>query len=400
MACIAVFLLVLFTTSKTVSTSSHSCNSSTQLSASGDDMDMTNVSQLATSLQYCMIDNCTIKRTDTGEELEIFHTTESLLVVVPTDGRTSEIVLLLDNEVPCSPVPTDNGLMMVVAQVTFFLLLGSTSAYIIVVHLLFAELRTKFGKTLMVYNALLFMTQVFATISIIMHRVVAVDSQVVCQTVVNILMFLTMSRESYATCILFHCTLIMYYSYKCRSDIPKKLFLFYNCFVFGVLAIFATIVIGYDLYSGNGKQTVLPDGYCVFFTNQRYRTLRVRDFQHSCNKIAQMSMFVIFLILYYKHHKTSKVADTNSVSTRVSKQLIRIAIAMGATIGLARIVWTATSVFAPTYVYISTFAGLLLFVFQQCTIMVSFVCTQKMSRLCRERFYPQQSNTNDDDDAI
>ena len=114
MACITLdlFLLVFIVTSKAASISSHSCNLNTPpLSASGDDVDMIDLSQVNTSLQYCMIDNCTIMRIDTGEELDIIHTTESLLVAVPTEGHTSEIVLPLENETLCvsRSVPTESN---------------------------------------------------------------------------------------------------------------------------------------------------------------------------------------------------------------------------------------------------------------------------------------------------
>ena len=53
MACITLFLLVFVATSKATSISSHSCNTP-PLSASGDGMDMTDLSRVNTSLQYCM----------------------------------------------------------------------------------------------------------------------------------------------------------------------------------------------------------------------------------------------------------------------------------------------------------------------------------------------------------
>ena len=111
MACITLFLLVFVATSKAASISSHSCNTP-PLSASGDDLDMTALSQVNTSLQYCMIDNCTIMKIDTGEELDIVYITETLLYAVPTDGHTSEIVFPIENEVPCYSVHTEGSLIV------------------------------------------------------------------------------------------------------------------------------------------------------------------------------------------------------------------------------------------------------------------------------------------------
>ena len=50
----------------------------------------TNPSQV-TTIQYCIIDNCTIMRIDTGQQLDIVYTTESLLIVTPKGGHTSMV---------------------------------------------------------------------------------------------------------------------------------------------------------------------------------------------------------------------------------------------------------------------------------------------------------------------
>ena len=302
MACITLFLLVFVATGKAASISSHSCNS--PLSASGDDVDMTDLSQVNTSLQYCMIDNCTIMRIDTGEELDIIHTTDSLLVAVPTDGHTSEIVLPLENEVPCFPVPTKRSLFVVIILTLFTVALGLASGYVMVVHLLFPELRNEFGILLMSYNATLFAVEVYALVGYMMHYAIAVGSQLVCQAMINGFMFLVMILESYSTCILFHVTYVMYRSFKLKSDMPKNLLSYYNYFVFGLLAVFAVIIIGYDLYSGNGKQTILPSGHCLFVHDYSYQTQRIKDFSNSGNKVAQMCLFVIFLYYYCKRRST------------------------------------------------------------------------------------------------
>ena len=385
----ALFLLVLLTTREATSISSHSCSSGTQSSASGNDADMIDLSQAATSLQYCMIDNCTIMRIDTGEELEISHTTESLLVAIPTDGHTSEIVLMLENEVQCFTAKNRGSfLVLIVNQAIISLPHSFINIYIVTVHLLFAELRNVFGKLLMSYNIVLFLIQVFSVISIITNIVVTVGSQVMCQAILNTFIMLTMAFESYTTCIMFHVTLVMYYSYKCRPGMPKNLLLFYNCFVFGLFAIFAAILIGSDLYLGNGKRTVLPDGHCVLYNIYLYQQVGIRDFQQFGNKMAQLSLFIIFLILYYKQRNTiapSTDADNKNVSVKVSKQLIRIAIVMGTTIGIVCISWLVASITSSQVIF--RFAGYGL-VFQQCVVMASFMCTQEMSRLCRDHFYP------------
>ena len=64
-------LLFILTVSKVASL----LCSDQQLPASGDD-DLQQVS----TLQYCLVDDCTIMIIDTGEKLDIVYTTDSLIV--------------------------------------------------------------------------------------------------------------------------------------------------------------------------------------------------------------------------------------------------------------------------------------------------------------------------------
>ena len=50
-------------------------------------------------LHYCIIDNCTIMRVDTGETLDIIYAIDSLMVVTSTDGQTSSTVVTKNNTV-------------------------------------------------------------------------------------------------------------------------------------------------------------------------------------------------------------------------------------------------------------------------------------------------------------
>ena len=65
-------------------------------SGSGHNTDLSQV----TTLQYCIIDNCTIMSIDTEQQLNIVYTTESLLIVTPRDGHTSMVITKIDDELP------------------------------------------------------------------------------------------------------------------------------------------------------------------------------------------------------------------------------------------------------------------------------------------------------------
>ena len=60
----------------------------------------TDVSQV-TTLQYCIIDNCTIMRIDTGQQLDNIYTTGSLLIVTTKDSQTSMVITKTDDDLPC-----------------------------------------------------------------------------------------------------------------------------------------------------------------------------------------------------------------------------------------------------------------------------------------------------------
>ena len=114
----------------------------------------TDLSQV-TTLQYCIIDNCTIMRIDTGQQLDIVYTTGSLLIVTPKDGHTSMVIFKIDDGLPChkdhskSDAPLD--LVGAVLGLSAFLIM-IIDGYILIVHIIFKELRSVFGKLLISYS--------------------------------------------------------------------------------------------------------------------------------------------------------------------------------------------------------------------------------------------------------
>ena len=143
-----LFFFLTLTTYTTQTSLDHHCNSDVYSSASGmDDL------QQSTTLQYCLIDNCTIIRNDTGQQLDIVYTTQSHLVVTPTDGKTSVLISTNDPELFCStPNTTDNSTIVQVIGAIVAVMIMLVSSSIVVVHMIFKELRGTFGKLLILYN--------------------------------------------------------------------------------------------------------------------------------------------------------------------------------------------------------------------------------------------------------
>ena len=73
------------------------------LQSSASDSHNTDLLQV-TTLQYCIVDNCTIMRIDTGQQLGIVYTTEDLLIVTPVDGHTSMVIAKIDEDLPCPKI--------------------------------------------------------------------------------------------------------------------------------------------------------------------------------------------------------------------------------------------------------------------------------------------------------
>ena len=98
MACLTLLLITAVLTVTSGVTPLYCSNVQSPASGSHNTADLSQV----TTLQYCIIDNCTIMRTDTGQQLDIIYTTESLLVVTPIDDHTSMVVTkIADDKLPC-----------------------------------------------------------------------------------------------------------------------------------------------------------------------------------------------------------------------------------------------------------------------------------------------------------
>ena len=202
--------------------------SDTQAPASGSHD--ANLSQVI-SLQYCIIDNCTIMKIDTGEQLDIVYTTESLLIVTPTDGLTSMVIAKLDDELPCLKYhSTTDGIQMVIEPVRgiiFSLIIMFVSLYILIVNLLFKELHTLCGKLLVLYNLCIVCTSINIIILISTNYWIIVNSQIICHSVMISFMMSDTGSELFATTLLTHLAYLMYRSYWLKPEYLTKINNFY-----------------------------------------------------------------------------------------------------------------------------------------------------------------------------
>ena len=380
---VLLFILILTTTQTT--SLDHHCNSDVYSSASG----MDNLQQ-PTTLQYCLIDNCTIIRIDTGQQLDIVYTTQSLLVVTPTDDHTSVLISKNEPELFCSTNHnTSDGHFLQVIRIIILILPILVSGYIALVHLIFKELRTTFGKLMIFYSIGIASANANIFGLFITHYYIAAYSTMPCYLFFFLFMQSEMAYEGFATCIIAYLACIMHRGYKSRpltKELNKKLYKYSIVYVLGSLLLFNIFIVSYDFGTGTFKHVILPNGHCSFVHPTEYDTREIARANNTLNKVTQIILLVVYFIYYYKLNKMLKmvrnmVANTNQQQKRM---FFKIAVAMGATIGISELIFTY-NIFVSQIPIVGIVAFLSLFI-QQCVIVVLITCSKKVSRLCKERF--------------
>ena len=269
----AVFLILILTTTQSTPVHHH-CNSDVYSSASG--------LQELTTLQYCYIDNCTIIRNDTGQQLDIVYTTQSHLVVCPTDGQTSTMLLSKnDPELFCSSksnTTTDLTNSQPIIAIVVLTVISLSSGYIAVLHLLFKELRTVFGKLMIIYNMATALRTLNTGTIIITNHIIAVHAITPCYLLYFVFMQLLMMSEASATCITAYLTYVMRQS--CRSREVKNIHnkQFYKNsinYIFGSLLLFDILILSYDFGTGAFQNVLLPNGHCSSSARKEYDTIQI-----------------------------------------------------------------------------------------------------------------------------
>ena len=218
-----LYLIIITTPYSQAVLPHHNCSNVQSASSSDNDSSSDGMDDLVVvPLQYCIIDNSTIMRIDTGETLDIVYTTDSLMVVTPTDGHTS-IVVPKNNVTSCLTSDDHDGqITEIVIHLVLAVLISIISAYIILVHLLFKKIQNAFGKLVIFHSCALVLqcTNNFMLISV--HFFVALHSQTTCQIIMFIYMQGSVAHEIFATCILAFLAYIMYCSIN-LWEITKKM---------------------------------------------------------------------------------------------------------------------------------------------------------------------------------
>ena len=385
-----LFFLIILTTTQTTSLHHH-CNSDAYSSGSG----MADLQQL-TTLQYCLINNCTIIRNDTGQQLDILYTTQSHLVVIPADGQTSTMLISKnDPEVFCLTTnPTDSTAIAQVVGLIIVAFIASASGYIVVVHMIFKEIRGTFGKLLM-----------FSCISVICNCLtltawsitiynVTVNSALTCYlSYLSFMQFLVVS-EAFATSFLAYLAVLMHHSYnsiEMTKQINEGLYKYAVTYTLVLSLLFVFFVVTYDLGTGTYRLTLLPNGHCSYLAQSEYHTIGLFYAYIYVNKIVQLIILATYFVYYFKLDKALKsVRKMANNNTQQNKLFFKIAITMAATLGISQML-------LPLAWYFQSRIGIrivgLLYFIQHCVIMLLYMCTKKMRRLWKKKLCNTETST-------
>ena len=332
--------------------------------------------QQVKTIPYCIIDDCTIKNSITGQQLDIAYTIDSLLIVIPNGNQTSMTIAKTEEQIPC--ITEAERTFQFLAPTVIIAAIVIVSGYIIFVHLVLEERWTSFGILLMLYNGAIIFRTLSAFVLLLSHTYVTVESQIICYAIQFAFMQGGMVSETFAICALAHIAAIMYYSDKLRSDIPvKKLFRYYITYASSTIALFSFFIINYDLSTGRYRDVILTSEMHCTPLLSKYDTVNISWTNIAINKMFQVALFATFLVYFYKHKKSA--TEVAAARKKINDMLVKIAIVMGATIGLYQLMWLITIIFGLQYIL--GVVGILFLFIQQCIIMVIMTFT-KMKQCC------------------
>ena len=367
-----LFIVILTTVSKV--TSLH-C-SDQQLPASGDD-DL----QQVTTLHYCQVDNCTIIRLDTGEELDIVYTTDSVIVTTPTDGNTSMMIARDEYAYPCDGYKVE--LAETVLILASPLIFATLSGLVVGLVLAFKELHTLFGYLLMFYYVSYVCYCITAVPVLVIEFLVAIYSHVFCYVMGVAFAISAFSVDVIGTCILHSFAYIMYCNKKLYFITPedkKRWAKYYIIYYLTNIIIVLLVMVRYDMANDNISGVILPNGHCIYVGKHLHDTIQITIAAIGINKAAQLVLFITYLYYTYQINK-----DVTNPAILESQQSLmhKIGLAMGAVVGLTYIwyLFIATIQIRVVIINLVTFC---LSMAQQCTIIAIFLCSKEMRRKFRK----------------
>ena len=201
-----------------------------------------------------------------------------------------------------------------------------------------------------------------------------------------------MAIEVFASCILAFLAYILYLSDRLQqfSESREKHFFRQSLmYSFGSLILFGSFILIRDVDTGNGRHTILPSGHCSYWVSD-YDTILIPRTNAAINKMIQIALFIVYLYYYYKLSSGTSTNEVSEAAKKQSRQLFKIAVSFGGTVGISEFIWLLEFFIGVDYVG-GIIAVTMLFI-QQCVIMTSFMYYSRMSKVCRDFFRKKETS--------
>ena len=289
------------------------------------------------TVRYCIIDNSTILRLDTGDQLDVIYTKDNTLVVTIDGSLTAIEVSRSHSEQVCSvnDLPVD---IVVTTPLYIFVsmwnaLILSITGYNIVIHLLYKKLRSPMGKLLMLYSISLALSSgvFFMIVTFVYKFPISSNFNHLCHLVKLVGFGANVGYEAIASCLLAQSVYLLRQSYKMIPINPREdkvVWRRYLYYIIGTIAIAMLVVVTYDVGTAEGRYY----GYCSKHDPMFFTMITIMLVFSLINAPIQIALFIIYLWYWYKMRNSWDITDY-----QINKKLFRIAIAMGATISVAKL---------------------------------------------------------------
>ena len=201
---------------------------------------------------------------------------------------------------------------------------------VIIVHQMFKELRTLFGKLLILHCLFPFSVVITYFVRLIVELSPTVRQLTACHFLILGIVVSAVGYEVTVTSMLHSLTYILYRSNQLQrvtKEESEHLHKWYITYIFGMIPLILFLMISYDLGIHQCIH-ILPNGDCTASDSLNTTVLSING---AVQKSAQLVLFAFYL---YKYQLNKDVQNPDILESQ-EKVLHRLAVAMGATIRMA-----------------------------------------------------------------
>lgn len=350
-------------------------------------------------IHYCLIDNCTIRRMDTGQELDIIDADNDTLITVARGNHTSMIFALLPNEEYCLEVNNDDdtdhvrNMTLLAMKAVLLMLVVLLSGYVITVYLLWDRLQSSVGKLFITYNSLLAADKLVLLFLMAFHTTVKVTAPF-CQLIIYTVVYLKLSNQISLSFLFIHIAYLLYQSHSQHLEVSdswkKKLVKFYTFTTFTAVIPMIIFIALLDVLSGAGDDTISSDGYCILPPLTGYSSFFHLYGYSVPYKLVLIVAFMLIVACYKNLYNpltgSTKAADVPNVNGEPKVTLLfGLALVTMIFVSCYSFLWFVTITFLSHLYTVSLYIDLIASVME---IMQQFIIAVKLTILLKIKGFP------------